>query len=132
MDELISRIKLEEGNTEFWKCRFLGEGLSANHVKPVDMDESEPVDQLKDGDGDSDVVEDVVKDVQDEEADEEEEVEQNESQDGETIKDKEVEAKKPLQMVGVQLFKDADQTTSNSKKSRRKVSQVSLEVNKFT
>ncbi|GKV07163.1 hypothetical protein SLEP1_g18964 [Rubroshorea leprosula] len=127
LDELISRIKLEEGNTEFWKRRFLGEGLSADHVKPVDMDESEPVDELDDGDGDSDIVEYIAKDVQDEEADEEEEVEQNESQDEETIKGKEVEAKKPLQMVGVQLFKDADQTTSNSKKSRRKVSRVSLE-----
>ncbi|PPS14421.1 hypothetical protein GOBAR_AA06153 [Gossypium barbadense] len=93
LDELISRIKLEEGNTEFWKRRFLGEGLNVNQVKLIDEDESEAADDELD---ESDV-------------------------------DKEVEAKKPLQMIGVQLLKDSDQTTTRSKKSRRRSSRVSVE-----
>ncbi|XP_021282215.1 uncharacterized protein LOC110415061 [Herrania umbratica] len=124
VDELISRIKLEEGNTEFWKRRFLGEGLNVDHVKPIDEGESEPADDELD---DGDVVEDAAKDIEDDEADEEEEVEQTESQEGDRIKDKEVEAKKPLQMIGVQLLKDSDQRTTRSKKSRRRSSRVSVE-----
>lgn len=94
---------------------------------------------------DADAVEDSIKEVEDDEADadadadddeeededeeEEEEVEeadvveQTESQDVERVKEKRVEAKKPLQMIGVQLLKDSDQTTS-SKKSRRKASRI--------
>ncbi|EOY10799.1 Plastid transcriptionally active 3 isoform 2 [Theobroma cacao] len=124
VDELISRIKLEEGNTEFWKRRFLGEHLNVDHVKPIDEGESEPADDELD---DGDVVEDAAKDIEDDEADEEEEGEQAESQEGDRIKDKEVEAKKPLQMIGVQLLKDSDQTTTRSKKSRRRSSRVSVE-----
>ncbi|XWS57790.1 hypothetical protein CRYUN_Cryun09bG0203500 [Craigia yunnanensis] len=115
LDELISRIRLEEGNTEFWKRRFLGEGLNVDQVKPIDEGESEPADDELD---EGDVVEDAAKDIEDDEGDEEEEVEQTESQ-GDRIKDKEVEAKKPLQMIGVQLLKDSDQTTTRSKKRRR-------------
>ncbi|OMO50213.1 hypothetical protein COLO4_38180 [Corchorus olitorius] len=124
LDKLISRIKLEEGNTEFWKRRFLGEGLNVDHVKPTDEGESEPAeDDLDDGDA----VEDAAKDIEDDEADEEEEVEQTEPQEVDRIKDKEVEAKKPLQMIGVQLLKDSDQITRRSKKSRRRSSRVSVE-----
>jgi hypothetical protein len=136
LDELISRIKLEEGNTEFWKRRFLGEGFSDDHEKPLDMGKLESPDVLDDGDAedespdvlDDGEVEDVSKEVEDDEADEEEEVEQTESQDGDRVKDKEVEAKKPLQMIGVQLLKDSDQTTTSSKKSRRRASRISVEV----
>ncbi|TYI46735.1 hypothetical protein E1A91_D13G125100v1 [Gossypium mustelinum] len=124
LDELISRIKLEEGNTEFWKRRFLGEGLNVNQVKLIDEDESEAADDELD---ESDVVEDAGKDIEEEEGEEEEEVEQTESQEVDRIKDKEVEAKKPLQMIGVQLLKDSDQTTTRSKKSRRRSSRVSVE-----
>jgi hypothetical protein len=136
LDELISRIKLEEGNTEFWKRRFLGEGFSDDHEKPLDMGKLESPDVLDDGDAEDESpdvlddgdVEDVSKEVEDDEADEEEEVEQTESQDGDRVKDKEVEAKKPLQMIGVQLLKDSDQTTTSSKKSRRRASRISVEV----
>uniref|UniRef100_A0A2N9EJE0 SAP domain-containing protein n=1 Tax=Fagus sylvatica TaxID=28930 RepID=A0A2N9EJE0_FAGSY len=136
LDELISRIKLEEGNTEFWKRRFLGEGFSDDHEKPLDMGKLESPDVLDDGDAEDESpdvlddgdVEDVSKEVEDDEADEEEEVEQTESQDGDRAKDKEVEAKKPLQMIGVQLLKDSDQTTTSSKKSRRRASRISVEV----
>lgn len=120
MDELISRIKLEEGNTEFWKRLFLGEGLNGRHDKAVEMDESEL----------SDVLDDDVTDVEyvakDEEADEEEEVEQAEpeSQDVDRVKEKLVEAKKPLQMIGVQLLKDSDQTTATSKRSMKRSSRM--------
>lgn len=127
LDELISRIKLEEGNTEFWRRRFLGEGLNGDHGKSMDVIELEPLEVLDDVDG----VEDVIKEVEDDEADEEEEeAEQTESQAGDRVKDKEVEAAKPLQMIGVQLLKDSDQTTSTSKKSRRK-SRTSVEVCKL-
>lgn len=129
LDELISRIKLEEGNTEFWKRRFLGEGLNVNQAKPVDEGEPEPADDELD---EGDVAEDASKDIEDDDGEEEEEVEQTESQEVEVevdrIKDKEVEAKKPLQMIGVQLLKDSDQTTTRSKKSRRRSSRVSVEV----
>lgn len=74
-------------------------------------------------------LEDGLKEVEDDEADEEEEeVEQIESQDGERVKDKEVEGKKPLQMIGVQLLKDSDQRTTSSKKSKKKASRLSVEV----
>ncbi|ONI05067.1 hypothetical protein PRUPE_6G354700 [Prunus persica] len=43
IDELISRIKLEEGNTEFWKRRFLGEGFSSDQEKAVDVSDSASV-----------------------------------------------------------------------------------------
>ncbi|KAK4596697.1 hypothetical protein RGQ29_014647 [Quercus rubra] len=122
LDELISRIKLEEGNTEFWKRRFLGEGFSDDHEKPLDMSKLEPPDVLDDAD-----VEDAAKEVEDDETDEEEDVDQTESQDGDRVKDKGVETKKPLQMIGVQLLKDSDQTTTSSKKSRRRSSRISVE-----
>lgn len=126
LDALISRIKLEEGNTEFWKRRFLGEGLTGDNGKPMIAGESESL-EVQD---DVDAVEDAAKEVEDDEADEEEEeeeaeqaeeeVEPGENQDVERIKEKEVEAKKPLQMIGVQLLKDSDLPTATSKKFKRK------------
>ncbi|XP_061342614.1 uncharacterized protein LOC133288811 isoform X1 [Gastrolobium bilobum] len=128
LDTLISRIQLQEGNTEFWKRRFLGEGLSSDHGKQMDAGKSESP-EVPD---DVDAVEDAAKEVEDDDVDEddddeeadaepaEEEVESAENQDVERVKDKEVEDKKPLQMIGVQLLKDSDQPTSRSKKSRRK------------
>lgn len=78
---------------------------------------------------DGDNVEDVANEVEDDEAvdEEEEEVEQTDREAGDRVKDKELEAAKPLQMIGVQLFKDADPTSASSK-SRSKVSQISVEV----
>ncbi|KAK7376329.1 hypothetical protein VNO78_34795 [Psophocarpus tetragonolobus] len=125
LDALISRIKLEEGNTEFWKRRFLGEGLNGEQEMPMDADKSE-VPEIPD---DIDAIEDAAKEVEDDEVDDddeeaeqaEEEVEPAENQDVNRIKDKEVEAKKPLQMIGVQLLKDSDQpsTSKKFKKSSR-------------
>lgn len=86
------------------------------------MSKLEPPDVLDDAD-----VEDAAKEVEDDETDEED-VDQTESQDGDRVKDKGVEAKKPLQMIGVQLLKDSDQTTTSSKKSRRRSSRISVEV----
>ncbi|XP_065853128.1 uncharacterized protein [Euphorbia lathyris] len=127
LDELISRIKLQEGNTEFWKRRFLGEGMDVNYINPMNMGQSELPDVLDD----ADVIDvELEKDAEDEEAEEaddedegevEVEVEQTESQDGDrVVKVKEVEKKKPLQMIGVQLLKDSIQIPSRSKKSRRR------------
>ncbi|XP_008218372.1 PREDICTED: uncharacterized protein LOC103318731 [Prunus mume] len=147
IDELISRIKLEEGNTEFWKRRFLGEGVSSDQEKAVDVSDSATVvdvakevengeaeaDDDDDGDNDDDDDNDDDEDDDEEEEEEEEEVgvevevEQAERQDVERVKEKEIEAKKPLQMIGVQLLKDSDQTSTTSKKSRRRRSRVSAE-----
>ncbi|XP_031119932.1 uncharacterized protein LOC116023100 isoform X2 [Ipomoea triloba] len=127
LDELISRIKLHEGDTEFWKRRFLGEGFNENNSQQLEVNDLELPDVLDD----VETVDDVAKDVEDDEADEEEEeeeeeeveveVEQTETQAevGDRVKEKEVKAAKPLQMIGVQLLKDSDQTSS-SKKSRRR------------
>lgn len=115
---------MEEGNTEFFKRVFLGEGINSDHGKSIDIETSEPTDVLNDGDN----VEDVAKEVEDDEAvDEEEEVEQTDREAGDRVKDKELEAAKPLQMIGVQLLKDADPTNASSK-SRSKVSRISVEV----
>ena len=128
---------MHEGDTEFWRRRFLGEGFNGNHVKPVDMEASELPDELDEDEDDDDVdddddIEDVAKEVEDEEADEEggvEVEEQSESQDAERIvKAKEAEAKKPLQMIGVQLLKDSDQTSRMSKKSRRRAARLAVAV----
>lgn len=93
-------------------------------MKPMDGQESEPEETMDD----ADIVDDGTKEVEEDEADDEEEeaeveaeVEQTEGQEDlvDRVKDKEVEAKKPLQMIGVQLLKDGDQPTT-SKKSRRR------------
>lgn len=91
---------------------------------------------------DGDNVEDVAKEVEDdedededdededdedEEDEEEEEVEQTYREAGDRVKDRELEASKPLQMMGVELLKDADPTSASSK-SRSEVSQISVEV----
>ncbi|KAH6838101.1 plastid transcriptionally active 3 [Perilla frutescens var. hirtella] len=133
LDELISRIKLEEGNTEFWRRRFLGEGLNENHSKPLveeqeeddDDDDDEVLDVLDDAD--SDVGDEVAKDDEVDEEEEEEEVEQTEIQVSDRVKDKEAEAAKPPQMIGVQLLKDSDQSTSSSRKLKRRSSRASME-----
>lgn len=132
LDALISRIKLQEGNTEFWKRRFLGEGLTSNHEKQIDAGKPEPPEILDD----VDAVEDAAKEVEDDEADdEEEEAEQPEeevepagNQDVDRVKYKEVEAKKPLQMIGVQLLKDSDQPSTSSKKLKKRSSRLQVEV----
>lgn len=106
LDELISRFKLEEGNTEFWRRCFLGEGLNENYSKPLeeeeDDDDDEDDDEVLDvlDDADSDVGDEVSKDAEDDE----EEVEQTEIQVSGRVKDKGAEAAKPPQMIGVQLL----------------------------
>lgn len=120
---------MEEGNTEFWRRRFLGEGLNENHGKPMEVNDIETPEVSNDVDAvdDVDAIDDVAKEAEDDEAeDEEEEVEQSETQVGDQTKDKEVAAK-PLQMIGVQLLKDSDQSSS-SRKSRRRASRVAAEV----
>lgn len=99
----------------------MGEGLSDIYDEPIDMVESELQDELEDDDDVIDV-EDASKEGED---DEEEEVEQTETEnrDVERVKEK-VEAKKPPQMIGLQLFKDSDQTTTSSKRSKKRISQM--------
>ncbi|XP_010674224.1 uncharacterized protein LOC104890433 isoform X2 [Beta vulgaris subsp. vulgaris] len=123
VDELISRIKLEEGNTEYWKRRFLGEQLIYDNMKPMDGQKLEPGYIMDD----AEIEDDTAKEIEDDEADDEEEVEaeveveQSESQEGlvDRVKHKEVDAKKPLQMIGIQLLKDADQPTTSKKSTSR-------------
>lgn len=125
LDELISRIKLEDGNTEFWKRRFLGEGLNHNNDNLSDVEEDSELQDMLD---DVDAAEDVAKEAEDEVDEEEEEVEQTETQVGDRTKEKEVEAVKPLQMIGVQLLKDSEQAPATTRKSRRRRSRLSMEV----
>ncbi|KAJ8504828.1 hypothetical protein OPV22_005714 [Ensete ventricosum] len=123
LDELISRIKLEDGNTEYWKLRFLGESLTNVHEKDIVVEDSELHDILDD----ADALEDGTKEAEEDDVDEEEEaVEQTENQEGDVIKDKVVERAKPLQMIGIQLLKDSEETAP-SKKSRRRVARASIE-----
>ncbi|KAL1340031.1 hypothetical protein AAHE18_U088100 [Arachis hypogaea] len=139
LDVLISRVKLEEGNTEFWRRRFLGEGLNNNHIKAMDADKSEST-EVSD---DVNVVEDAAKEVEDDEAEDDDEeteqaeeeveveveveVEPSDNQDVHRVKEKEVEAKRPLQMIGVQLLKDSDQPTTRSKKFKRSSARLQAE-----
>ncbi|XP_058770620.1 uncharacterized protein LOC131644206 [Vicia villosa] len=131
LDALISRIKLEEGNTEYWKRRFLGEGLPGAQGNAMIEDTSESPDvqdYIDVAEGDAKEAEDDEADDDDEEVEKaEEEVEPNENQDVERIKEKEVEAKKPLQMIGIQLLNDSDQPSASSKKSRRRTSRNMVE-----
>lgn len=131
LEALISHIKLEEGNTEYWKRRFLGEGLNGDNGNAMDEGESESPD-VQDY---IDVVGDDAKEAEDDEADEdeeeeveqiEEEIAQVENQDVERIKEKEVESKKPLQMIGVQLLKDSNEPSATSKKSKRRRSRRNM------
>ncbi|XP_039133269.1 uncharacterized protein LOC120270327 [Dioscorea cayenensis subsp. rotundata] len=103
LDELISRIKLEDGNIEFWKSRFLGEGLNNVPNNQAEVEKSDSSDMLYD---DGDEGEDASKETEDDEVDEEEEVEQQEEEVEQTenqavdsIKDKEAQRLKPLQMI---------------------------------
>lgn len=133
LDELISRIQLHEGDTEFWKARFLGEGFNENQSNIIEMEPTEVSDMLDD----ADAADDGTKDVEDDEADEEDEVdvevevEQTENQVEQIVKEKEAESKKPLQMIGVQLLKDSDQTTTTTTKKSRRRARASMEVRLF-
>ncbi|KAG2537705.1 hypothetical protein PVAP13_9NG267200 [Panicum virgatum] len=116
--ELISRIKPEDGNTEFWKRRFLGE--TRNYLCEEDSNEEDQDldDELDDDEDDDD--DESTKEAEEDEIDDEEAVEQTENQDGDETKDK--PAKGPnqhLQMIGVQLLKDLEKTPVSSKKSKR-------------
>lgn len=121
-DELIAHIKLQDGNTEYWKSRFLGESLTNVHEKD-NLSDSEILDVTDD----IDLLEDGTKDAEEDEVDEEEVVEQTENQEGDITKEKEVERAKPPQMIGVQLLKDSEETSS-AKKSRTRVARASIEV----
>ncbi|KAI3746074.1 hypothetical protein L6452_08495 [Arctium lappa] len=123
VEELVSRVKLQEGNTEFWRRRFLGECLDAEYGKSTAIEV-----EVSDVSDDPDGSEDVTKQADDDEADKEEVMEQTEGQAGDTevVKDKEAVAANPLQMIGVQLFK-GDTTPARSKKSQKRLSRIAME-----
>ncbi|XP_021306804.1 uncharacterized protein LOC8059268 isoform X2 [Sorghum bicolor] len=119
LDELISRIKPEDGNTEFWKRRFLGETRNYLCEEDSKEDDQDLDDELEDDDDDDEDDDESVKEAEDE-IDDEEVVEQTENQVGDETKDK--PAKGPnhhLQMIGVQLLKDLEKTPVSSKKLKR-------------
>ncbi|KAI7727038.1 hypothetical protein M8C21_006924 [Ambrosia artemisiifolia] len=124
VQELVSRVRLEEGNTEFWRKRFLGEGLEAELGLPTAI-EAEATDVSDNPE------EDVNKQqADDDEADKEEVVEPTETQAGDTeaVKDKE-EAANPLQMIGVQLFKGPETAPAKSKKSVKRLARIAAMEN---
>jgi hypothetical protein len=119
LDELMSRIKLEDGNTEFWKRRFLGE--TRNHLcEEVSNEEDQELDdELDDDEEEEDDDDDDSTKEPEEEIDDEEAVEPTESQAGDETKGKSIKGPiQHLQMIGVQLLKDLEKTPVSSKKKR--------------
>lgn len=119
LDEMISRIKLEDGNTEFWKRRFLGE--TRNHLCEEDSKEEDPdFDDELDEEDDDDDDDDSAKEADEDEIDDEV-IDRTENQAGDDeTKDK--PAKGPnqhLQMIGVQLLKDLEKTSGSTKKLKK-------------
>ncbi|KAM3402005.1 hypothetical protein ACQJBY_006134 [Aegilops geniculata] len=118
LDEMISRIKLEDGNTEFWKRRFLGE--TRNHLCEEDSKEDPDFDDELDEDDDDDDDDDSAKEADEDEIDDEV-IDRTENQAGDDeTKDK--PAKGPnqhLQMIGVQLLKDLEKTSGSTKKLKK-------------
>ncbi|KAL0912781.1 hypothetical protein M5K25_016184 [Dendrobium thyrsiflorum] len=127
LEELVSRIKLQDGNTEFWKHRFLGEGLKEVHDEEDEVDEDAEIDDA-DEEGDGDVTEDATKEAEDDEIyEEEDEVEQTVTQAEDATKVKKVKKFQPPQMIGVQLLKDSEETATATKQSRRKLGRMLVE-----
>lgn len=125
LEELISRIKLHDGNTEFWKHRFLGEGLKEICDEEDKVDEEDEPDE----EGDGDVIEDATKEAEDDEMDEEEEeVEQAGTPVEDVAKVKKVKKSQPPQMIGVQLLKDSEEASAATKKLRRRIGRMVVEV----
>ncbi|VAH04032.1 unnamed protein product [Triticum turgidum subsp. durum] len=118
LDEMISRIKLEDGNTEFWKRRFLGE--TRNHLCEEDSKEDPDFDDELDEDDDDDDDDDSAKEADEDEIDDEV-IDRTENQAGDDeTKDK--PAKGPnqhLQMIGVQLLKDLEKASGSTKKLKK-------------
>ncbi|PWA57222.1 plastid transcriptionally active 3 [Artemisia annua] len=125
VEALIARVRLEEGNTEFWRQRFLGECLEPELQRSTDIE----VEATNVSDDNTDAAEDSGKQADDDEADKEEVGEQTEIQAGDTeaVKDKETAAN-PLQMIGVQLFKD-DNAPVKSKKSVKRLARIAAMEN---
>ncbi|CAD5322034.1 unnamed protein product [Arabidopsis thaliana] len=96
VDDLICRIKLHEGDTEFWKRRFLGEGLIETSVESKETTES------------------VVTETE------------NRAEGEDLVKNKAADAKKHLQMIGVQLLKESDEANRTKKRGKR-ASRMTLE-----
>ncbi|XP_010463904.1 PREDICTED: uncharacterized protein LOC104744533 [Camelina sativa] len=141
VDELICRIKLHEGDTEFWKRRFLGEGFietsveSKETAETVATGESENTskDVAKEADDDEDDDDDEEEEQEGDEDDDENEEEEvvvaeteNRAEGEDLVKNKAAEAKKHLQMIGVQLLKESDEANRTKKRGKR-ASRMTLE-----
>ncbi|KAJ4874195.1 plastid transcriptionally active 3 [Raphanus sativus] len=140
VDELICRIKLHEGDTEFWKRRFLGEGLIETTAESKETDESsvdtgEIVNKTEDiaKGADEDESEDEEEQEGDEDDDENEEEEEvvvaepeNRAEGEDLVKNKAADAKRHLQMIGVQLLKESDEANRTKKRGKR-ASRMTLE-----
>ena len=68
LDELILRIKLREGNTEFLKYLFRGDWFSESYAQQSKLIDRESIDVVYD----NDVVDDLAKLTEDDEAEDEE------------------------------------------------------------
>ncbi|KAJ1693952.1 hypothetical protein LUZ63_010650 [Rhynchospora breviuscula] len=130
LEELISRIKLQDGNTEFWRSRFMGEGTNGNTEKEIETeDEDDDIKALNNEDDDATEEEDEdteEKEVEEDDLDTEAEAEIVEEADESQMVGKEkddVGGGPPQEMIGLQLLKDWDESPS-SKKSSKKLSRV--------
>lgn len=126
LEELISRIKLQDGNTEFWKSRFMGESTNGNTEKAIET-EDEDDDDIKalDDEDDDTEEEDEGKGREDDSDTEEEEpggeVEIVEETDESPLIGKgndDIEGDSP-ELIGSQLLRDWDESFSRKKSSKK-------------
>lgn len=131
MEELISRIKLQDGNTEFWRSRFMGESTNGDTNKAIETgDEDDDIKALDDEDDDTEEEDEGKGDDDDLDTEEEEpgaEVEAVEEADESPLirkgKDDDIEGGSPPEMIGSQLLRDWEESFSR-KKSSKKLSRV--------
>ncbi|KAJ3682428.1 hypothetical protein LUZ60_015001 [Juncus effusus] len=127
LEELVSRVQLQDGNTEFWRKRFLGE-ISNNMYKrqmEVLTESSEKIIETEhyNEDEDEEAEEDEPKGIsldEDEDDDEEEEddpLDQEDESEGRQLmgKIKDDNEDGPPQLISSQLFKDWQAPTKSKK-----------------
>lgn len=130
LEELISRIKLQDGNTEFWKSRFMGESTNGDTEKAIEAEaeDDDDIKALDDEDDDTEEEEHEGKGGEDDSDTEEEEpgaeVEIVEADESPLIGkgNDDIEGGSP-ELIGSQLLRDWEESFSR-KKSSKKLSRV--------
>jgi hypothetical protein len=128
VEELISRIKLHDGDTEFWRSRFMGESTTGDTKKAIETeDEDDNIKAVEDEDDDTEE-EDEGKEGEEDDLDtEEEEPEaevENVEDDADDIQqvskeEDDIEGGRPPELIGSQLLKDWEETFFRKKSSKK-------------